>query len=290
MTKITLMIFIALTLAFNTGCELNVEGGGGTYTGPDKSPNGDILDPDSGEDEPTISDPLALKLFEPENHGTNADWIDTGLDNDLQMASFMSYQMGTFKTAFSFDEELAANIHSHYISDESKSWKNYTFTGSMLIDDPRGSIGITFYSNYPNSDTYYRIRRYSRSDDKTNGDPFQFSAHPDLGLGKNDPRCQSFLQDRGKYKSDVVPEANVWYHFEVSVKSEPDYNVVKAKIWSELEDRPSDYQIICYDYTASRISSGTAGIWMGVTREGVSNALEDYGEKYFKDFTVHFDK
>ncbi len=51
------------------------------------------------------------------------------------------------------------DIHAHYATPESAGWKSYEYSGRMRMDSAGSGIGVTGYSDYPVSDTYYRLRR-----------------------------------------------------------------------------------------------------------------------------------
>ncbi|MFC1663042.1 hypothetical protein ACFL04_02630, partial [Patescibacteria group bacterium] len=122
-----------------------------------------------------------------------------------------------------------------------------------------GGIGVTAYSDYPNSDTYYRLRRYS-------GVNFQMSKHPD-----------SQSNDLGGItESSVAMTANTWYSFRIKVENDTDNNrtLIKARIWpsSQAEDT-SSWDIEAYDSSARRITSGTVGVW---TMRAGTKSFDDF--------------
>ena len=65
----------------------------------------------------------------------------------------------TIRSARAFaTTSTAINIHSHFIDTTSSGWTAYAFRGRMWISDTRGGIGVTFLSDYPVRDAYYRLR------------------------------------------------------------------------------------------------------------------------------------
>lgn len=105
-----------------------------------------------------------------------------------------------------------------------------------------GGIGITIYSQYPQADGYYRLRRYGwRS--------FQLDPHPD-----NEILCS------GERDTGVIPQPNTWYHFRFQVLDNEQGTRLRAKIWAEEGTEPADWQIDCVDEEAT-FTSGKPGLW-----------------------------
>jgi hypothetical protein len=128
----------------------------------------------------------------------------------------------------------------------------------MMITSPSGGIGVTLFSDFPNSDSYYRLRRYS-------GYGFHISPHPN-GI---------VTMSYGTTDTGVVPQANVWYSFRMRAQRLEDYVRVQAKVWPEGTAEPSNWQVDCVDTHANRLTAGTAGVWcMGS------------GAKYWKNLRV----
>jgi hypothetical protein len=151
-------------------------------------------------------------------------------------------------------QSSATNIHSHYVGAGSASLSGYRFSGRMLISASRSGIGITFHSLYPNSDTYYRLRRYNRRS-------FHISPHGTDIYGDTD--------------TGVVPLAGTWYWFMVEVEDTGAQTEVRAKVWADGTPEPADWQVQAYDDSGSRITAGTFGLWSYKS-----------GEKYWDDLEV----
>jgi hypothetical protein len=126
----------------------------------------------------------------------------------------------------------------------------------MMIDHSDGGVGVTFFSDYPQRDAYYRLRRY-------NDGPFYIHPHGTSITG-------------GDSNTHVLPEIDVWYLFQVQVESIEAQTTIRAKVWPVSEPEPADWQAVCFDTSATRLSSGTVGVWsMGP------------GNKYWDDLTVY---
>ena len=229
-----------------------------------------------------------VNLFDAPENGKDSNWVDTDGFNSMDVSDFMSYADSSgavYGNSFDAAEHDARNVHSHYAGEGARKWANYKFTGAMMIDDIRGSIGVTFYSDYPRSDFYYRIRRYihPRSDMGYTAN-FHLAPHPDDGSEDYHLHCST--EDNtatGELVTDLSPLANEWYRFEITTTTHPMFARIQAVIYQE--SNPDSAGIIdCYDYSPQRLPMGTVGIWY----EGNDQWRADFGQKYFKDFQVEF--
>ena len=188
------------------------------------------------------------------------NWFDTARDNSMSHdeAMFKVFDVegqkvsGTAQTA-------TTNIHSHYIGAGSESWTNYEYTGRMRISGVRDGIGVTFFSDYPNTDSYYRLRRQGSG-------AFHISPHGS-GIG-----CS------GTTDTGVVPAANAWYLFKIQVENTSSQTEVRARVWREGSSEPASWQASCSD-TGTRRTSGTVGLW------GVVSG-QDSGTKHWDDLVT----
>jgi len=120
------------------------------------------------------------------------------------------------------------NIHSHRVGVDIST---YEYSGRMMTTDPGGGIGVTFNSQYPIQDIYYRLRQY-------NNGSFHINPH-----GAN---------VQGDIDTGVVPIANAWYMFRIMVEE----GSIKAKVWKSGDAEPG-WQIDCF----GSLTNGTFGIW-----------------------------
>jgi hypothetical protein len=128
----------------------------------------------------------------------------------------------------------------------------------MMITKPGGGIGVTLLSDYPNSDSYYRLRRYR-------GSSFHLAPHPD----------GTVTMSGGTTNTGVAPLPNLWYLFKIEVWDTGVRTEVRAKIWLDGDPEPAEWQVDSYDDHANRITVGTIGLWsMGP------------GAKYWADLRV----
>ena len=185
------------------------------------------------------------------------NWIDTAANNSMKQDNslFRVINLGgekVFGTSSS-----ATNIHSHFIGPALDGLSAYDYTGRMRMTNTSGGMGVTFFSNYPQSDAYYRLRSYR-------GGSFQLANHPH---GKRPLTGDS---DTG-----VVPERNRWYRYFIRVEDTGSSTAIRAKVWAEGQREPTSWQIEASDNSGSRLKSGTIGLWsMGS------------GSKYWDDLTA----
>ena len=121
--------------------------------------------------------------------------------------------------------------------------------------DSGSGIGVTFFSQYPLADAYYRLRRYESKP------AFHLAAH---GTSVS-----------GDLNTGVIPVANVWYWFKIQVEDTDTRTEIRAKVWSENDSEPIDWLIDAFDDSPNRLAAGTIGLWsMGL------------GNKYWDDIAV----
>ncbi len=192
--------------------------------------------------------------------GDPADWLDTGANNSLvyDESKFKVSSVGGNKV-FGTSYTANSNIHSHYVGGGSDQWSNYRYTGRMRKSSTEDGIGVTFFSDYPNSDTYYRLRSYG-------GSTFNITPH---GAG---------IECSGDTDSGVVPAANTWYRFKIEVQDTGSLTDVKARVWADGSAEPSSWQVACTD-SGTRQVAGTIGVW---------SVVQDFdtGAKYWDDLAV----
>lgn len=168
-------------------------------------------------------------------------WNSTGADNDLlkdpSLFGFVALKKGNRIRTTS---ELT-NIHSHYKGKKYKKLKNIRYSGQMRILESNGGVGVTFYSKYPKSDTYYRLRRFSSNE-------FHIVPH---GTSITD----------GVISTGVTPSPNTWYNFRILTKTAVNRTRIRAKVWAQGETEPSGWQVDCYDDSDTRIKNGRLGVW-----------------------------
>ena len=195
--------------------------------------------------------------FESETPGSSpSDWLDTAAYNSMTPDDSLFHLFDRDGNLVFGTISSDSNIHSHFTGPGSQSLTAIRYTGRMLITDPRGGIGVTFRSLYPNSDTYYRLRRY-------NNNAFHINPHGTNVSGDTD--------------TGVVPSANTWYWFLVEVEDTSSQTEIRAKVWAEGSPEPAAWQAQAIDASSKRIPAGTFGLW-----------AYNNGEKYWDDLAVSY--
>jgi uncharacterized repeat protein (TIGR02543 family) len=203
--------------------------------------------------------PLYSEDFQAYASGADpVDWLDTGAGNSLEEEDlFEVLNLGggrVFGTT-----STAANIHSHYVGAGSAAFSSYEYSGRMRMTSSGSGIGVTFLSQYPQADAYYRLRRHGSSGS------FHLSRHP-----------EGTSITAGTTDTGVVPDPNDWYLFRIRVEDTGIRTEIRAKVWEEGESEPADWQVDCYDANPTRLAAGTVGVWSYSS-----------GNKYWDDLEVN---
>jgi uncharacterized repeat protein (TIGR02543 family) len=172
--------------------------------------------------------------------GTDPDgWLDTGPDSSLveDDSLFEVFDLDGEKVFGTTSSQ--ANIHSHYTGDTFPSYCQYT--GRMMITTADGGVGVTFFSDYPNADNYYRLRRYGSNS-------FHLSPHGTTITG-------------GVTDTGVVPKPNVWYRFVFEAEDMGARTEIRAKVWADGTPEPVDWQVNAHDDSTTRLTGGKIGVW-----------------------------
>jgi hypothetical protein len=174
-----------------------------------------------------------------------SDWLNTGYNNSMIENSGLFEVFGIGNDNVFGTTSTLNNIHSHYIgqnSAELSSLPSFEYAGRMIITDSGGGIGVTFLSQYPVNDAYYRLR-------SINNNSFHIAAHPH---GK---------ELSGIIDSNIIPKVNEWYQFRIKVQILDNRTEILAKVWPKYEVEPVDWQINAYDDASDRFVDGTFGVW-----------------------------
>lgn len=168
-----------------------------------------------------------------------ARWLDTAPRNSMVEAP----ELFDASTARIQTSDPQVNIHSHHTGSETLVDRDFVFRGRMQGSDASSGFGVTFLSDYPNTDTYYRLRRNANSD--TN--PFVLASHGGAG-------CDGV-------NSTFVPIAGAFTLFEIVVRFAENRTMIDAFLWREGDARPGQPQLSCVDDGANRLTIGRIGLW-----------------------------
>jgi uncharacterized repeat protein (TIGR02543 family) len=198
-----------------------------------------------------------LEGFEAYNDGDDpVDWLDTGASSSMveDNSLFQVFDLGDDKVFGTISTE--SNIHTHYIAPGSSTFSAYDYTGRMMMTASNGGIGVTFFSQYPYSDAYYRLRR-------SGSNSFHIAPHGTSITG-------------GATDTGVVPIANDWYRFRIRVQDTGARTEIRARVWPDGGAEPANWQVDAYDDSITRLTSGTFGVWSYSS-----------GSKYWDDLMVN---
>jgi hypothetical protein len=227
---------------FCTGEEICIAGSCAAGNAPCSDPNFSICDEELDDCLPTIRYQDDFSAYPCD--GDPEDWLDTAANNSM-VPDDGQFEVGcpdgnhVLRAATS-----QVNVHSHYAPPGSEDWPVQSFTGRIFTSTVSAGIGVTFHSDYPNSDTYYRLRRGSFA----GGTAFHVDAHGTTITG-------------GTTSSGVAPAANVWYWFRIELADTGTETQIRAKIWPMGDAEPVDWQIDCYDSSSTRRTAGRIGVW-----------------------------
>jgi hypothetical protein len=189
------------------------------------------------------------------------DWVDTGPDNRLTVDDDQFMVLDSPNGPALGTTSTSTNIHSHYVATGVTAWTDYTYSGRMLVSESGGGVGVTFLSDYPNSDRYYRLRSFS---DPNVPEGRYFHVYP-----------HGTAITSGDSGTGTQPIAGTWYHFEIRLEVSDTETHILGKVWPDGSAKPSYWDIDCIDASSARLTSGTIGVWsMGP------------GAKYWDDLEV----
>ena len=182
------------------------------------------------------------------------DWIDTESSNSMSEndSLFKTFDVGG-DVGFGTTSTLP-NIHSHCTIATYDAAAGFVYSGRMRMSASNSGIGVTFLSDYANSNTYYRLRRY-------NNNAFHLAPHGATATGDID--------------SGVVPAVNTWYWFKIQVQDTGSRTEIKARVWTDGTIEPAGWQIDAWDDSATRLTEGKIGVWSYSS-----------GSKYWDDLAV----
>ncbi len=109
----------------------------------------------------------------------------------------------------------------------------------QIASSSTAGIGVTFGSDYPNSDTYYRMRM------EPSHKSFYLSPHG--------------TEVEGDIETGVVPIPGTWVNFHVRLTNMDGETRIQAKAW--MFNESEEWQIDAFDFSANRITSCNIGAW-----------------------------
>lgn len=171
------------------------------------------------------------------------DWIYTKAENSMVEDPTLFTRSGSkFST-----QNTQTNIHAH---SKNLLLESLEYSGKMMLTDANGGIGVTFLSDFPKTDSYYRIRGY------TNG-VMHIAPHPQTATSAGEFKFQ------GEINSKFTPKPQVWFHFKIRTIVMPTGTRIQAMFWDDGKLQPVDWQIDATDTSSRRFTKGTVGLWSG---------------------------
>ena len=202
-------------------------------------------------------EPSLLEGFEGVAVGSDpVGWVDTAANNSMAVNDSLFEVMAVDGSQALGTASTTTNIHSHHVGGPWTSSGGYTLSGRLRMSDQSAGIGVTVLSDYNESDSYYRLRR--------------FNSNGSFGLSPHGTSMTGGVTDSG-----VVPAADVWYEFKIEALDTGSRTEIRAKVWEQGTTEPVGWQIDAYDDSATRLTAGTVGVWS-----------HSRGSKFWDDLTV----
>jgi hypothetical protein len=201
-----------------------------------------------------------LNLNFDDNGNPLAGWVDTNYQSSLYSNDAL-FDVCSVQG----DQALCAlgdsdyNHHSHLVTWGMHDLANIEMTGRMRGALEDAGLGVTFLSQFPYADQYYRLRRYA-------SEPEYTLSHHGLTFG-----CQA-------PSTGITPTANTWSEFRIQVESTESETTLRARVWLSGDTEPLGWQAVCTDTNADRLINGTIGVWAG--------GLMGTGARYWDDLVV----
>lgn len=167
-------------------------------------------------------------------------WLDTAPLNSMQIQDDLFLESGDNSFTILSTTSTETNIHSHYVGHGTPGRIKYT--GRMMRTRFDGGLGVTFLSQYPHRDAYYRLRVNS-------GEGFTISTH------------NASITGGISSTTGVVPEAGVWYAFRIETNDTGIRTEIRANVWPSNDPEPDGWMIDVFDDSVRRLTAGTVGVW-----------------------------
>ncbi|HET8797313.1 MAG TPA: Ig-like domain-containing protein, partial [Thermoanaerobaculia bacterium] len=125
----------------------------------------------------------------------------------------------------------------------------FEYRGRFIRTNADTRIGLTFFSSYPEIDSYYLIGLWSSPNSAAlTMQLFAFGGGAPAGV----------------LDSALSPEANRWYRFLIQVDDVDNATKIRARFWLDGMPEPETFSIDATDAGASRLKQGRIGLWSAV--------------------------
>src|SRR5437762_9522466 len=126
----------------------------------------------------------------------------------------------------------------------------FEYRGRFIKGDADGRIGVTFFSSYPEKDSYYLIGLWSQgTSTKLTMQLFAFGTGAPVGT----------------LDSNFTIDPNRWYQFAVQVDDADNTTSIRARFWADGTPEPATFAIDAKDASATRLKSGRIGLWSAMS-------------------------
>ena len=134
----------------------------------------------------------------------------------------------------------------------------FEYRGRFLRTDLSSRIGLTFFSSYPEKDSYYLVGLWSQ--------PVTGKLTMQLfGFGGPAPA--------GTLDGNFTPDINRWYSFVIQADDSNGKTSIRARFWLATNPEPATWNIDAVDSAAGRLTSGRIGMWAAVAGESYIDDL-----------------
>ncbi len=202
-------------------------------------------DPPPTDPPPPLLGPTAGETFESYGAGQDPDdWEDSASGSTAtgDAALFETAELSDATIAFG-TQSTEADIHSHYLTSQATAWSSYDFSGRIVSQTLNGEAGVTVLSRFPASLAYYRLARSG------------------MGAFSVSVRGGDSLVCAGTTSTGVAAEPGVWLRFRVRVTRFDSRNRIRARVYPDGSAEPADWQVDCWDASATPFASGTVGLF-----------------------------
>lgn len=155
-------------------------------------------------------------------------------------------------------QSVGSDMSSTFDAAGSDRWSDYEVTGRMTASHPRSKFGLLIYSQRHVGGAAIGLLRGQNSD--------TFRITP---VGGSSGACT------GTTDTGVRPIVDAWQRFRVRATGEDASIRVRARVWSDGEAEPTDWQADCVTAPGLVPADGTFGVWSSGT-----------SAKYWDDFEV----
>jgi len=155
-------------------------------------------------------------------------------------------------------QSIGSDMSSHFDADGSDQWSDYEVTGRMTAEHPRSKFGLLIYSQRHAGGAAIGLLR------DRNSDTFQVTL-----VGASSGACT------GTTDTQVGPVIYEWQRFRLRATGQGASVRVRARVWSDGEAEPTDWQADCLTTPGAVSDYGTFGVWSSGT-----------SAKYWDDFVV----